>query len=115
MVEFIARNKTRQQQKNLVATLIDEDKWTRDKASCLTSTSIILEVIHRPYRIAYRVHEAGEVIEILRVWHAARGIPTFDLTKTYKQLKSNDLDTNPGSCLLRFLCLKNLANFPHPE
>ena len=31
--------------------------------------------IHRPYRIVYRVREDQKLIEILRVWHAARGIP----------------------------------------
>jgi len=35
----------------------------------------IREIIHRPYRIVYRVKTDHKVIEILRVWHAARGIP----------------------------------------
>ena len=35
----------------------------------------IREIIHRPYRIVYRVREEQKQIEILRVWHAARGIP----------------------------------------
>ena len=35
----------------------------------------IREIIHRPYRIVYRVREERQLIEILRVWHAARGIP----------------------------------------
>ena len=35
----------------------------------------IREIIHRPYRIVYRAREDQEMIEILRVWHAARGIP----------------------------------------
>jgi len=35
----------------------------------------IREIIHRPYRIVYRVQEQQNLIEILRVWHAARGIP----------------------------------------
>lgn len=35
----------------------------------------IREIIHRPYRIVYRAREDREMIEILRVWHAARGIP----------------------------------------
>ena len=35
----------------------------------------IREFIHRPYRIVYRVREDQKLIEILRVWHAARGIP----------------------------------------
>ena len=36
---------------------------------------IIREIIHRPYRIVYRVRAEQKLIEILRVWHAARGIP----------------------------------------
>ena len=35
----------------------------------------IREVIFKPYRIIYRVKEAESVIEIVRVWHAARGTP----------------------------------------
>jgi toxin ParE1/3/4 len=35
----------------------------------------IREIIHRPYRIVYRVREERKLIEILRVWHGARGIP----------------------------------------
>jgi len=35
----------------------------------------IRELIHRPYRIVYRVREDQKLVEILRVWHAARGIP----------------------------------------
>ena len=35
----------------------------------------IREFIHRPYRIVYRVRKDQKLIEILRVWHAARGIP----------------------------------------
>jgi len=37
----------------------------------------IREVIHRPYRIVYRVREAQKLIEILRIWHAARGTPNI--------------------------------------
>jgi len=33
------------------------------------------EIIHRPYRIVYRVREDQKLIDILRVWHAARGTP----------------------------------------
>jgi plasmid stabilization system protein ParE len=35
----------------------------------------IREVIRRPCRIVYRVRASSGVIEIARVWHAARGIP----------------------------------------
>jgi toxin ParE1/3/4 len=33
----------------------------------------IREVIKRPCRIVYRVHQ--NTIEIIRIWHSARGIP----------------------------------------
>jgi len=35
----------------------------------------IREVIRRPCRIIYRVNHTKETVEIVRVWHAARGIP----------------------------------------
>lgn len=33
------------------------------------------EVIVSPYRVVYRITDDIELIEILRVWHAARDIP----------------------------------------
>ena len=35
----------------------------------------IREVIKRPCRIVYRINKQQDVIEIVRVWHSARGIP----------------------------------------
>jgi len=35
----------------------------------------IREVIRRPCRIVYRVKPGEHIVEIVRVWHAARGIP----------------------------------------
>jgi plasmid stabilization system protein ParE len=35
----------------------------------------IREVIRRPCRIVYRINTARSLVEIVRVWHAARGIP----------------------------------------
>ena len=35
----------------------------------------IREVIHRPYRLIYRVIEAQNLVAIARVWHGARGEP----------------------------------------
>jgi toxin ParE1/3/4 len=35
----------------------------------------IRELIYRAYRIVYRVNEQNQLVEILRVWHAAQGIP----------------------------------------
>ena len=37
----------------------------------------IREIIYRPHRIVYRGREEQKLIEILRVRHAARGIPTI--------------------------------------
>jgi len=33
------------------------------------------EIIFRPYRIVYRVDHPRRLVEIARVWHAARGAP----------------------------------------
>jgi plasmid stabilization system protein ParE len=33
------------------------------------------EVIHRTFRVIYRVKREGEVVEIVRFWHGARGFP----------------------------------------
>jgi toxin ParE1/3/4 len=35
----------------------------------------IREVIRRPCRIVYRVKSQERIVEIARIWHAARGIP----------------------------------------
>ena len=35
----------------------------------------IREVIRKPCRIVYRVRDQEQAVEIVRVWHAARGIP----------------------------------------
>jgi plasmid stabilization system protein ParE len=35
----------------------------------------IREIIHRPCRVVYRIKAGQNLIEIARVWHAARGIP----------------------------------------
>jgi toxin ParE1/3/4 len=35
----------------------------------------IHELIKRPYRIIYRVNEQTKSVEIIRIWHSARGEP----------------------------------------
>jgi toxin ParE1/3/4 len=35
----------------------------------------IREVIRKPCRIVYRIKSQERLVEIVRVWHAARGIP----------------------------------------
>jgi plasmid stabilization system protein ParE len=37
----------------------------------------IRELLRRPCRIVYRVKHQEQIVEIVRVWHAARGIPEF--------------------------------------
>jgi len=38
----------------------------------------IREIILKPYRILYQVDERREAMHILRVWHAARGVPDLE-------------------------------------
>ena len=38
----------------------------------------IREVVLKPYRLIYQVDSNRSVIHILRVWHAARGIPDVE-------------------------------------
>lgn len=38
---------------------------------------VIREVIFKSYRIIYTVNKTNQTVEIARVWHAARGIPTL--------------------------------------
>ena len=35
----------------------------------------VRELIFRPYRIVYRVSRERQRVEIVRVWHSARGVP----------------------------------------
>jgi plasmid stabilization system protein ParE len=35
----------------------------------------IREIVFKPYRIVYRVHHEQKLVQIARVWHAARGTP----------------------------------------
>lgn len=37
----------------------------------------IREIMHKPCRIVYRVNHEKYIIEIVRVWHAARGVPAI--------------------------------------
>jgi plasmid stabilization system protein ParE len=36
---------------------------------------LIREIVFKPYRIVYRLDHSQKVVEIIRVWHAARGTP----------------------------------------
>ena len=37
--------------------------------------SNLRELIHRSYRIIYRVNTQSQIIEVVRYWHGARGFP----------------------------------------
>ena len=39
----------------------------------------IHEIIVRAYRAIYRINAEAETVEIIRFWHAARGMPRLDL------------------------------------
>ncbi|MCF8094740.1 MAG: type II toxin-antitoxin system RelE/ParE family toxin [Desulfobacteraceae bacterium] len=36
---------------------------------------VIREIIHKPFRVVYRIRNSQHSVEIVRVWHAARGVP----------------------------------------
>ena len=36
---------------------------------------LIREIIRKPCRIVYRIKQQKNIIEIVRIWHAARGTP----------------------------------------
>jgi plasmid stabilization system protein ParE len=38
----------------------------------------IREIVRRPCRIVYRIDTANKAIEIVRIWHAARGLPDLE-------------------------------------
>ena len=40
----------------------------------------VREIIFRPYRIVYRVDHKRGLVEISRVWHAARGTPEIPMS-----------------------------------
>ncbi|MGH8455690.1 MAG: type II toxin-antitoxin system RelE/ParE family toxin [Stenotrophobium sp.] len=40
-------------------------------------TTEIREIIVRSYRVIYRLSQTSHRIEVIRFWHAARGVPPF--------------------------------------
>lgn len=43
----------------------------------------IRELIFRPYRIIYRVDHEHRLVEVARVWHAARGTPEIPSAQAF--------------------------------
>jgi toxin ParE1/3/4 len=50
----------------------------------------IREALLKPYRIIYTVQERQNAVQVLRIWHAARGIPEIESGRT-GQSASGDL------------------------
>jgi len=38
----------------------------------------VREIILRPYRVVYQVDDRRDAIHVLRIWHAARGMPDLE-------------------------------------
>jgi toxin ParE1/3/4 len=79
IVRFIARDDPA-----AAAHLADRILGRIELASCLPlsyravpekADESIREIVLRPYRIIYHVDAGRSAIHILRVWHAARGMP----------------------------------------
>ena len=39
---------------------------------------LIREIIVRSYRVVYRLNHSARLVEVIRFWHAARGVPEID-------------------------------------
>jgi len=39
---------------------------------------LIREIIVRSYRVVYRLDDSRHLVEVIRFWHAARGIPEIE-------------------------------------
>ena len=42
-------------------------------------SDMVRELIRNPYRIIYRLNETEQLIEVLRFWHSAHGVPSLYL------------------------------------
>jgi plasmid stabilization system protein ParE len=84
LVEFISRDKPSAALNLGNAILSDVDQLQRfplmGRAVPERDEPTIREIIHRPCRIVYRVREDRKLVEVLRVWHAARGEPKLPTT-----------------------------------
>ncbi len=82
IVQFIARDN-----QDAAAKLADRVLQHVEAASALPwanrivpekGDSSIREAILQPYRIIYLIDDPRETLHILRIWHAARGIPEIE-------------------------------------
>ena len=79
LVRFIARDNPPAAE-SFGAALIEKLKLLREQPllGCVVperADPSLREIIHRPYRIVYRVSEQSKTVEVLRFWHGARGEP----------------------------------------
>ena len=79
LTEFISRDKPSAALKLGNAILADVDQLQQfplmGRVVPERDEPTIREIIHRPCRVVYRVREGRKLVEVLRVWHAARGEP----------------------------------------
>lgn len=40
--------------------------------------SLIREIVVRSYRVVYRLDDSRQLVQVIRFWHAARGIPEIN-------------------------------------
>jgi len=81
IVRFISRDST-QRAEVFGYRLIAETDKLRDfpeigRVVPEYDVSTIREIFVRSYRIVYRVNHERRLVEIARVWHAARGFPIY--------------------------------------
>lgn len=79
IVRFISRNSPQRAQ-SFAYRLIAQTDVLQEQPEIGRSVPehhnpLIRELICRPYRIVYRVDHERQSVEIVRIWHAARGTP----------------------------------------
>ncbi|MEY2521018.1 MAG: toxin ParE1/3/4 [Verrucomicrobiota bacterium] len=79
IVRFIARDNP-QRAESFVYQLMAQTDMLQEHPEIGRSVpehrnAAIREIIFTPYRVVYRVNHTRKLIEIARVWHAARGTP----------------------------------------
>jgi toxin ParE1/3/4 len=80
IVRFIARDNPQRAESFGYELMTRTDIWHDDPEAGRMVPEYrnprIREVVYRPYRIVYRLDIERQLVEIARVWHAARGAPS---------------------------------------
>jgi len=85
IVSFISRDSTSRAETFAYRLIAESDKLQSfpeiGRVVPEYSSPTIREIIVRSYRIVYRVNHERKLVEIARVWHAARGTPELSNMK----------------------------------